>query len=517
MKQTLTPSKLVRENDELRRRLSEEEETLQAIRQGEVDAVVISGPQGDQVYALMDVFYPYRLLVEEMDEGAVTLSDDTTVLYANERTAKLLGIPLKSVIGSCFKDYVREPDLARFMTLLGQAGEKDSKGDFTLISPSGAMPIVHASMHALPLEGRTATIAILNDITERVKAQAALREASERLRQVLNSAPIILWAVNREGLLSVLEGKGLEAIGMTAEGWIGRPFAEAVSRRTGLREHMVRALGGEEIAVDVEWRQSVFEVRLTPVRQSTGEVVGVIGVATDISERRRGEQRLQELTRRLVLVQEEERRRVSRELHDEAGQALTVVKISLEMVEGELPKEMKELHERVSEAILLTGDTMERIRLLAQDLRPPALDAVGLDRSLEGLCRDFARRLDIPVEYRGVDLGLVPETVNVSLYRLLQEALTNCAKHARPSRIWVTLERENAALILTVEDNGKGFDPAILKSPRDAAGNIRLGLLGLGARMRLVGGTLEIESRVEQGTRLVATAPLPAHNDAEMS
>jgi signal transduction histidine kinase len=143
------------------------------------------------------------------------------------------------------------------------------------------------------------------------------------------------------------------------------------------------------------------------------------------TELRASREELRELAQRIVTVQEEERRRVSRELHDEAGQSLTALKMSLEMIHADLPPELELIDQSLAEAIELTDETMERIRRLAHGLRPPALDALGLNTALEGLCREVASRAGLEMAYDGRELPRLPDTMAVSLYRFVQEALTN--------------------------------------------------------------------------------------------
>jgi PAS domain S-box-containing protein len=216
---------------------------------------------------------------------------------------------------------------------------------------------------------------------------------------------------------------------------------------------------------------------------------------------RAGRERLRWLTQQVVSAQEEERHRLSRELHDEAGQSLTALKISLDLIGEDLPVELGSLHQRISEAVALTETTMEQIRLLAYGLRPPALDAVGLNYTLAGLCRDFAMRTQLSIDYAGAELPVLPEAANICVYRFLQEALTNVAKHAHANQVWVALRCDTETVSLSVEDDGQGFEV----QARTSAG---IGLLGMQERIELLGGRLEIESRPGQGTCLIAHIPL---------
>jgi signal transduction histidine kinase len=221
---------------------------------------------------------------------------------------------------------------------------------------------------------------------------------------------------------------------------------------------------------------------------------------------RAGRERLHRLAKRIVTTQEDERRRLSRELHDEAGQALTALKIDLELIKSDIAKDATELQERLSNAIDLIDVTMERLRSLAQGLRPPALDMAGLNVTLEDYCQDFASRTFIEVTYEGTELPELIDVTKITLYRFLQEALTNVARHARASRVWVRMQKSEGAASLSVEDNGVGVDAQSLMS--DLKQGQHIGLLGLRERLEMVGGWLEIDSQPGEGTRLAANVPL---------
>ncbi len=215
--------------------------------------------------------------------------------------------------------------------------------------------------------------------------------------------------------------------------------------------------------------------------------------------------RLRALTRNIVTTQEEERRRVSRELHDEAGQALIALKLSLQSVRDELPLAGNGRRQRLEEAMSLTDKTIEQIRLLAHDLRPPALDTAGLDTALDGLCREFARRTKIRVDFSGIHLPN-PGPATVCLYRFLQEALTNAVRHGHATALQVRLEKDANHAYLTVIDNGQGFDPSSVFSNQPHPKS--LGLIGMQERLDSVGGWMEIDSQPGHGARLIAHVPL---------
>jgi signal transduction histidine kinase len=223
-------------------------------------------------------------------------------------------------------------------------------------------------------------------------------------------------------------------------------------------------------------------------------------------------QALQRLSASLVHAQEEERRAIARELHDEIGQALTAVKLNLATVERGGREEAPPL-DLIKEARALADRTLHSVRDLSQMLHPAMLDQLGLPETLKWFLRGFSRRTGIRTElsqdgWRG---RLAPE-IEVSAYRIIQEALTNVAKHAQATRCIVSLRRLPRAVEATVEDDGRGFDAGLRESRRG------MGLIGIQERAAGLGGVLQLESAPGRGTRLTVRFPLaPAVSAAEVS
>ncbi|CAG0944441.1 hypothetical protein ANRL1_01763, partial [Anaerolineae bacterium] len=215
--------------------------------------------------------------------------------------------------------------------------------------------------------------------------------------------------------------------------------------------------------------------------------------------------RLHALAQQIVSIQEEERQHISRELHDEAGQSLTALKVSLAMVKQRMPTELSPYYEHIDGALSLLNETMDQIRMLARGLRPPALDTVGLDLALEEHCSEFARRTCLTIEYIGTPLPDLPNPISISFYRCLQEALTNASKYAMANQINVRLAQDTEGISLTIEDDGQGFDVEAYHHSRLKSAGI--GLLGMWERLNMVGGDLKVESEIGKGTRLVAHVP----------
>lgn len=206
----------------------------------------------------------------------------------------------------------------------------------------------------------------------------------------------------------------------------------------------------------------------------------------------------------VVRAQEEERKRVARELHDEAGQALTALQLGLAQLERESTSEHTKKQATALRA--LSVDTMEEIRNLALDLRPSALDELGLIPALQDYVRDFSHRVGILVELEATPVkDRLPPEVEVSLFRVIQEGLTNIAKHSQANHGWVRLQVKKRAVEVAVWDEGVGFEvDKVMHSPGRS-----LGLFGIRERVELMGGNFTVESRPGGGTRLRIVVPLP--------
>jgi signal transduction histidine kinase len=210
---------------------------------------------------------------------------------------------------------------------------------------------------------------------------------------------------------------------------------------------------------------------------------------------------LNEMAGRLVNAQEQERRRISRELHDDLGQALIAHVLSLRNLQVELPIAEDALQNRLDALIAETGQTLNKMRLLAQDLRPTLLDTLGLRTSLETYSREFSLRTGLPVSFEAdTDLPHISDIYCITFYRFLQETLTNAIKHSGAKQIWVELFADEREIVLSVQDNGVGFS-----GTGESAQN-GIGITGLKERLTIVGGALTINSSLK-GTIISAHLP----------
>jgi two-component system sensor histidine kinase UhpB len=222
--------------------------------------------------------------------------------------------------------------------------------------------------------------------------------------------------------------------------------------------------------------------------------------------------RLRALSSQVITAQEEERKRISRELHDETAQALTLLLIRLKLLQN--ARDLEEVRTSAAELRELTARTLEEVRKMAVELRPTTLDHLGLVAALEWYSREFAQRIGgaVDLHVEGLAGRLHPE-VELVVYRVVQEALTNIARHAGASRVDVTLRFGDDAVEVAVEDDGRGFDVAEATSNRERG----LGLFGMRERVELIGGSISIDSQVGQGTRIRVEVPHTAWSDELLS
>jgi signal transduction histidine kinase len=272
----------------------------------------------------------------------------------------------------------------------------------------------------------------------------------------------------------------------------------------------------------------MLEWRFIPQTNADGVITTILAYGREITQQfrieqesqrlieqvRAGRERLRNLNIQLVNVQEEERRRISNVLADETGQSLSALAIILELISGDVKDASPDLLNRVGEALDLIKSTVDKLRILAQDLRPPTLEVIGLSNTLEGFCREFSRRYKIPVEFMGAQIAELPDSHNIAIYRFLQEALVSVINHANVTRVWVTLQVDEKAITLVVEDDG---DLAAPPQPRTGdtrprasearPSKPRLGLPGMRERFELLGGYVQVLSRAFKGTCLLASLP----------
>jgi PAS domain S-box-containing protein len=251
-----------------------------------------------------------------------------------------------------------------------------------------------------------------------------------------------------------------------------------------------------------------FPVELSVASWKTQEGVFFTGIVRDVTRRKRAEEEIRHLSRQLISVIEEERKRLARDLHDEFGRALTTLHFDMEALRSALPGELGELKTRCDESITLIEELGEDIRNISSELRPGMLDHLGLVPTLEWYIADFSKRVGgLHIDFQTVGIKERPDPeIEIVLYRILQEALNNIAKHSEAKHVNVLLTYSHPKLICTIKDDGVGFEQTGGMVPFES-GKRGIGLLGMRERVGSVGGTMDIRSKNEEGTMLRVELP----------
>lgn len=345
-------------------------------------------------------------------------------------------------------------------------------------------------------------------IAERKRAEVALRESEERYRELFENARDAIYVHDLKGNYIRVNHAAETLSGYKREEIVGHNFVEFVAAsdlRFGRKGFYAKLAEQGETSFEVEviakdGRRVPVEVRSRAIYEN-GVMIGVQGIARDITERKLAQDALQMFSRQLIQAQEDERRRIARELHDQIGQILTAVKMNLYTVQrfglgSEASSYMKDNIEAVDEALCLVRD-------LSIDLRPPVLDDLGLVTAIGWYVDRYTKRtglnVDVVIELADPNERFTRD-LETACFRIAQAALTNVVRHANASQVIVQLSKTAKTLTLVVKDNGVGFD---LKSLRKRASRAAtLGLISMQERAHAAGGTIEINSAISEGTEV---------------
>ena len=360
-------------------------------------------------------------------------------------------------------------------------------------------------------------------VEEHKQSQLALRQSEDKLRLLLDSTGEGIYGVDLEERCTFCNPACLRALGYECvDELLGKHmhglihYARADGTSYPVEEcRNFRAVGaGEGIHVDDEllWRANgtSFPAELWSYPQRRGqEVIGAVVAFIDISERKRAEEALASVSRRLIAAQEQERTRIARELHDDICQRLALLAIALEQLQQNPPNVAVEVGSRLGELRRQTSEIATDIQSLSHELHSAKLQYLGLAAAVRGFCKEFGEQQNVQIDFNthGLPSPLSPD-ISLCLFRVLQEALHNSAKHSGVRCFEVRLWGVSGEIHLTVRDFGLGFDREAAKESRG------IGLISMEERLKLVNGTLSIASQPKQGTTVHARVPLISGSDA---
>jgi len=351
---------------------------------------------------------------------------------------------------------------------------------------------------------------------ERVRAEEALRASEQRYRTLVNNIPDVTWLVDRAGNTLFISPNVEKVGGYTAEelyragsaGWFGRIHPDDLPM---VRQHFDAIFAGSG-AFDVEYRLRHRDGRWIWIHDRAvatyegPDTTYVYGLYSNITDRKQAEEIRALLLNQVITVQEEERRRIARELHDETAQSLASLLLGLSAL-GEA-RTIKAARGQARELHQVATHALAEVRRLAWGLRPSVLDDLGLVTALERYAEEFGRTrgVEVAVETAGLDDERMPAALETALFRIMQEALSNVARHAGARHAQVRLARRGTTVTLVVEDDGRGFDPA--QPPAASTAARGLGIHSMRERAAVHRGALTIDSAPGRGTRVAVEIPL---------
>jgi PAS domain S-box-containing protein len=476
--------------------------------------------------ALEQVSRQNQLILQAAGEGIIGLDEAGRVTFVNPAAAGLSGWRQEELIGRGLDDTLFPPDPTAIPVPASATGVQRVEDALFRRRDDFWFPVQYIRTPIRESGTVVGAVITFQDITERKEAQERLRSSEERYRCLVDLAPDAIF-ISRAGRVVFVNPVACKLLAADDPAPIlGRPLVDlaAAEFRAPLRDRLrrllehaepfrqmeLRLLGCQGEVIDAEVSASTFQDQGLPAIQA---------VFRDIRERKRTElalrdyaDRLEALSRQLLQTQELERRHLARELHDEIGQTMTAIKLNLQaarrLCPGPLEEEQRRtVTARIDESIAIVDRTIGEVRNLSLDLRPSLLDDLGLVPALRWYVERQAARAGFAAE---VDADLderLPPDLETACFRVVQEAITNAARHGHAQQVSVMLCRENGCLELAVRDDGAGFDVAAARE-RAARGD-SLGLLGMQERVRLAGGTIDIRSAPGQGTEIRITLPAP--------
>ena len=482
----------------------------------------------------------FRTLVQDLQVGIVLLGPGAETLFANRAALRIFGLTDEQVLGrasfhfemTAIREDGAEMPFAERPGPRAIALKRPLRGEVVgwrrEQSAEAFWTLVDAVPHLTPQGEVRNVILSISDITQRKKAEEALRASEERFRTLVDSlhVGVVLLGCKAEILfanpaalrifklsLAAAPGQSSDEIGLTALREDGtempfatRPASRAIATGQPVRDQVMgwQRPGSKEIL----WILG----EVVPLFSREGKLARLVTAFSDITRRKETEEALHHLSARLLRLQDEERRRLGRELHDSLAQSVMAVNLDLaQVVRSSQPLDKKARH-ALSEARGVLREMSREIRTLSYLLHPPVLDELGLVSAVKEYAQGFGERSGIALEIDiQLDFPRMPQEAETAFFRIVQESLANLQKHSGSSTGKIRLQAHPDVAELEISDQGRGIAamPRADRENGEKASRLGVGILGMRERMAQLGGTLEVQSS-SLGTTVRATIPLPA-------
>jgi len=447
-------------------------------------------------------------------------------LEANDSFTRLTGYTHKETLGRTPLEMNLWKDPGRRVEVMAKL-QKDSEvrdEEFVCMTKSGEVRIAQFSGTLIELDGRPCALVIVRDITARKQAEDALRASEERFRTLVRDFHV--------GVVLLGPDAKIQFANQVAQQWFGISLEEAKGRNTSQLDLISVREDGTEIPFSMRPGPRAIEARepiqsevigwrrkdsneilwtlgnAVPQFGADGSVSAVINTFTNITERKQAEEALHQLSTRLLQLQDEERRRLGRELHDSLAQSVLAVNLNLAQATRSLTALDERSRHSLAEARRVLAEMSREIRTLSYLLHPPLLDELGLVSAVKEYAEGFSERSGIKLELDvQAGFGRLPQEAETALFRIVQESLANIQRHSGAQTAKIQLRGDSASVNLEVSDRGCGMDKKAIERGNGSGARLGVGILGMRERMTQLGGKLEIESS-SSGTTVRVSMPL---------
>jgi PAS domain S-box-containing protein len=472
-------------------------------------------------------------IIQSAMDGIITTDEHQHIVLFNPAAEQMFGCAAADVLGTSLEQFVPVRFRERHRAHIKHFSETGVtmrrmgvQSEITGLRANGEEFPLEASISQVMVGGRKLFTVILRDVTQRKRVEAALRDSAERYQRLMELVPNAIW-IEREGRIAFVNRACVQLLRADSDQQLlSRSPLELIhpdfhALAAARRAHLLESLKTNPLVEKkiVRFDGEVRDVEITEASFHDEGKLAVLAVVRDVTQRKRAERELEEsreqlrrLSAALQAVREEEKTRIARELHDELGQSLTGLKMDLAQLGSQLRPEQSDAVNRVKAMQSLLDSTVASVRRIATELRPLMLDDLGLVPTIEWLVHDFSQRTGVAVELElpPADFDVGPD-IATAVFRVLQESLTNVARHADASQVRIALSGSKAAVELRVQDNGIGFKPSASGAAKT------LGLIGMRERCAMLGGTFILESEPGAGTSIAMTIPRQSESEAARS